>query len=209
MHDFEGLILDAAIGKVGAWDRLAAWLRRAMEEVVRGMLNPPTEPSICGIATEVLQKAQGELQRMGYKVSSDSNAPGALSRALGFPKKPLVVAFEWWLFRLAVMHCHQHYKPWQTDFALRQLHRYQGAVPSAELLQAAMRECLARLSFPQRVVLVLRSVGSIFTTQNFTFPDVAAIVGWRENNRAAAQAQKVGRRGRIRIKQILAQYEYT
>lgn len=212
--EFEALILDAALGKAlgkaGAWDRLASWLRVVMEDVVGGMLNPP-EKSIAAIAVEILQRARGELQRMGTQVCSESNVERTLCQALGHSKQPLSVAFERWLSHLAVMHCHVHYKPWQLDIALRQLHRFREALPPADLLHAAFRECLVRLTFEQRAVLVLclYNVGSGLTTRNVTYRDAATILGWGESDQAAQRARKKGKRGLIRIKQIFAQYGYT
>lgn len=206
--EFEGLIQDAALRKLSVWDRLASYLHEATEEVVRGMLNPPFEVSEAAIATDVLQAAQGELQRLGDTIRTKADERCALSQALGFPKKPLVVAFERWFLHLAVRHCHLYYKPWETDVALRQLHRYRGTVPPEPIMTKAMRECLVRLGFAQRAVLVLYNVGSVLTVHKVTLRDVAAILGWGESDQAAKKAEKLSQRGKARIKQIWTYYEY-
>lgn len=209
--EFENLIQDAALGKPGAWDRLVVvgYLHEATKEVVRGMLNPPFEISEAGIAKEVLQTAQAELQRLGDKIRAEADIQCALSRPLGFPKEPLLVAFERWFLRLAVRYCHVYYKPWPTDVALRQLHLYRGAAPPEEIRKKAILECLARLGFDQRAVLVLYNLGLVLTAHNVTFRDVAAILGWGESDQAASRAQKLGKRGQKRIKQIWTDYECT
>lgn len=214
--EFERLIRDAALSKARAWDCLAGYLCRAMEEVVRGMLNPPPVDEDrnkiaveVAIAAEVLHVAQKELQRLSEKIRDEPDIDSALSRALGFPKKPLTLAFEQWILRLVVRHCHVHYRPWLDDTALRELHRFQGALPPADLMEKAMRECLARLEVTQRAVLVLYNVGSVLTVHNVTFRDIAAILGWGESDQAAEKAQRLSERGKSRIKQILAHYGYT
>lgn len=207
--EFEGLIQDAAFGKAGAWARLAGHLHGATEEVVRGMLNPPFKASEAGIATEVLRAAQGELQRLGNKIRAEANVKYALVQALGFPKKPVLIAFERWLLHQEVRYCHVHYKPWPTDVALRQLHHYRGTMPPEDITKKAMRECLVRLGFAQRAVLVLYSVGSVLTADKVTFRDVAAILGWGESDQAAKKAAKLSQRGKARIKQIWTYYECT
>lgn len=211
MHPFEfdGLVHDAALRKPGAWDHLAGYLHEATREVVRGMLNPPIEKSEDAIAIDVLQAAQEELQRLGDKIRAEADTKYALRKALGFPDRPLVVAFERWFLRLAVRHCYLNYRPWETDIALRRLHRYRGAVPPEPIMTKAMRECLARLGIAQRAVLVLYNVGSVLTAHKVTFRDVAAILGWGENDQAAKKAEKLSQRGRDRIKQIWTYYECT
>lgn len=223
MHPFEfdGLVQDAALGKPRAWDRLAGYLYEATREVVRGMLNPPEvnlsekkkeekeqTPEV-GITKEVLQAAQAELQRLGSKIRAEADMEYALRRALGFPKKLLVVAFERWFLHLAVRYCYTHYKPWPTDVALRQLHLYRGAAPPEEIRKKAIRECLVRLGFAQRAVLVLYNVGSVLIAHKVTFRDVAAILGWGESDQAAKKAEKLSQRGKDRIKQIWTYYECT
>lgn len=207
--EFDGLIQEAALGQTGAWDRLAGYLRKATEEVVRGMLNPPTEASEAGIATEVLRVAERELQRLGNTIRAEADMKDALSRLLGFPKKPLLVAFERWFLHLAVRHCHVQYKPWATDVALKHLYRYRNAVPPEPMKDMAMRECLVRLGFAQRAVIVLYNVGSVLSAHRVTFRDIAAILGWGESDQAAKRAERLSQRGLNRIKQIWISYECT
>lgn len=206
--EFEGLIQDAALGKPGAWDRLAGYLRKATEEVVCGMLNPPFETSKDAITTDVLRTAQGELQRLGHKIHNGTDIQYTLSRLFGFSKKPVLIAFERWFLHLAVKHCHVHYHPWLHDWALRQLYLFRGAVPPADIMEEAIRECLVRLGVAQRAVLVLYSVGSVLTAHKVTFRDVAATLGWGESDQAAKSAEKLSQRGKARIEQIWTYYEY-
>jgi hypothetical protein len=73
----------------------------------------------------------------------------------------------------------------------------------------ATRECLARLGFAQRAVIVLYNVGSVLSAHKVTFRDVAAILGRGESDQAAKKAEKLSQRGLNKIKQIWIYYEST